>query len=105
MKIHPLRHGVSFHLSLSLSVPLKGEKIAKEGVDKLAPSARSSGYFVTQETCDTISYVPISLFQNDVTTYGSGFGDSNIFEYCFQWSAIINILFCDSEMRYHTSLA
>ena len=46
MKIRPLRHGVSFH---PFSVPLKGEKIVKEGVNKLAPSV----YFVTQETCDT----------------------------------------------------
>ena len=57
MKIHPLRHGISFHpllSSFSFSVPFKGEKIAKEGVDKLAPSV----YFVTQETRDTISYAP-----------------------------------------------
>ena len=54
MKVHPLRHGVSFHPPFSFSVPLKGEKIAKEGVDKLAPSV----YFITQETHDTISYAP-----------------------------------------------
>ena len=42
------------YLPFSFSVPLKGEKIAKEGVDKLAPSV----YFVTQETRDTISYAP-----------------------------------------------
>ena len=38
----------------SFSVPLKGEKITKEGVDKLAPSV----YFITQQTRDTISYAP-----------------------------------------------
>ena len=42
------------YLPFSFSVPLKGEKIKKEGVDKLA----SSVYFVTQETHDTISYAP-----------------------------------------------
>ena len=41
-------------LPFSFSLPLKGEKIAKEGVDKLAPFV----YFVTQETRDTISYAP-----------------------------------------------
>ena len=29
----------------------------KEGVDKLEPSV----YFVTQETCDTISYAPAAV--------------------------------------------
>ena len=64
MKIHPRRHGVSFHPSLSsfsFSVPLKGEIIAKEGVDKLTPSV----YFVTQETHDTISYVPELIYNLD----------------------------------------
>ena len=42
------------YLPFSFSVPLKGKKIAKEVVDKLA----SSVYFVTQETRDTFSYVP-----------------------------------------------
>ena len=42
------------YLPFSFSVPLKGEKITKEGVDKLTPSV----YFVTQETHDTISYAP-----------------------------------------------
>ena len=42
------------YLPFSYFVILKGEKIAKVNVDKLAPSV----YLVTQETRDTISYVP-----------------------------------------------
>ena len=40
MKIHPLHHGVLFilqYLPFSFSVPLKRQKIMKEGVDELAP--------------------------------------------------------------------
>ena len=45
MKIHPLRHGVSFHPSLSSFSFLKGEKIKKQRVDQLAPPV----YYVTQK--------------------------------------------------------
>ena len=51
MKIHPLRHGVSFHLSVSSSVPLKSEKSQQ---NELVPSSHKAA------TCtrDIIGYVP-----------------------------------------------
>ena len=47
MKVHTVHHDASFRPSLHifLSIPLKGTKITKEHVNKLAPSI----YYVTQK--------------------------------------------------------